>query len=326
MAAHASSLVPMPENHPAALTVFWFSGERESGPRVQIVAAQWDRSRKAWGNPKVVANRHVLGQQLGFGVRRLGNPVAWLDAQQRMHLFVVATGWGGWAASRILHLQQRTPGNGLEALEFDPVGLMPLSWLWNTSYLVRNTPMPLQDGGVVLPAHFELGQKYPVMMRLDAAGRFLGLQRISARPYLLQPTLLSRSPRQWVALMRDERASGHVCAAVTDDGGQHWRDVPDLALPNPDAAVGGFTLAPGNFLLAHNPSSATREQLDLSASTDGLAWRRLHILERGQSGDEFSYPSLAWADNSVWVSYTVDRKRLAWQRFAPLGVVKQGQP
>jgi predicted neuraminidase len=57
-----------------------------------------------------------------------------------------------------------------------------------------------------------------------------------------------------------------------------------------------------------------------------LAWRRLHILERGQSGDEFSYPSLAWADNSVWVSYTVDRKRLAWQRFAPLGVVTQGQP
>jgi predicted neuraminidase len=113
---------------------------------------------------------------------------------------------------------------------------------------------------------------------------------------------------------------------VTDDGGQHWRDAPDLALLNPDAAVGGLTLAPGNFLLAHNSSTGTREQLDLSASTDGLAWRRLHILERGQSGDEFSYPSLAWADNSVWVSYTVDRKRLAWQRFAPFGVVRQGQP
>lgn len=325
-AAHASSLVAMPAHHPAALTVFWFSGERESGPLVQIVASQWSRTQKAWSLPVVVANRAVLGAQLGFGVRRLGNPVAWLDGQQRMHLYVVATGWGGWAASRILHLRQRDAGPGSNALELEPLGVLPLSWLWNTSFLVRNAPLPLQDGGAMLPVHFELGWKYPALVRLDASGQLVGMQRISTRPYLLQPTLLTRTASQWMALMRDERANGHVAAAQSDDGGQHWKDLPDLALNNPDAAVAGMNLAPGNFLLAFNPKPGSRGQLDLSASTDGVLWQRLWILERGQDADEFSYPAMAWADNSLWVSYTVERKRLSWQRYAPLGAVMEPRP
>jgi hypothetical protein len=134
-AAHASSLLVMPASSAAALTLFWFSGERESGPQVQIVASQLDRASHTWSAPQVVVNRQQMGAQLGFGLRRLGNPVPWRDAQGRTHLFVVATGWGGWAASRILHLRQRGPDS---ALQFEPVRILPLSWLWNTSYLVRN--------------------------------------------------------------------------------------------------------------------------------------------------------------------------------------------
>ena len=105
-AAHASALLTMPAHSPVALMAFWFSGERESGPQVQIAASALDRASGTWSTPRFVVNRHVLTQQLGAGVRRLGNPVAWLDAQQRIHLFVVGTGWGGWGASRIVHLQQ----------------------------------------------------------------------------------------------------------------------------------------------------------------------------------------------------------------------------
>lgn len=325
-AAHASSLVAMPADHPAAVTVFWFSGERESGPQVQIVASQWSRAQKAWTAPRVVANRHVLGAQLGFGVRRLGNPVAWLDGQQRMHLFVVATGWGGWAASRVLHLQQRDGAADLQSMDLEPVGVLPLSWLWNTSFLVRNAPLPLEDGGLMLPVHFELGLKYPALVRLSAEGQFLGMRRLSARPHLLQPTLLTRTASQWVALMRDERAQGHIAAALSEDSGEHWRDLPDLALNNPDAAVAGLNLAPGNFLLAFNPNHGSRGQLDLSASSDGVVWRRLWTLERGMAGDEFSYPAMVWADNSLWVSYTVERKTLSWQRFAPATQAAGVQP
>lgn len=315
-AAHASTLLPMPADHPAALTVFWFSGDRESGPNVQIAASQFVRRTQQWSPARFVVNRFVVGEQLGYGLRRLGNPVAWMDGNGRVNLFVVATGWGGWAASRILHLRQSSTGNSLDELVFEPVRVLPLSWLWNTSFLVRNAPLPLRDGGMVLPIHFELGIKYPMALRFDREGAFRGMVRMSQRPYMLQPSLVTQSPQQWLAYMRDERPKGKVGVVQTQDGGQHWNDLPDLALDNPDAAVAGLGLTQGQTLLAHNSSLASRGTLDLSVSSDGRNWALVQNLERGGFDDEFSYPAMAWVNDSLWVSYTVDRHRIAWQRLA----------
>ena len=79
-AAHASNLLAMPADHPAAVTAFWFAGDRESAPNVQIAASQFDRATQKWLPARYVVDRHLMGEQLGFGLRRLGNPVAWLDA------------------------------------------------------------------------------------------------------------------------------------------------------------------------------------------------------------------------------------------------------
>jgi predicted neuraminidase len=318
LAAHASSLLVMPSDHAAALTVFWFSGERESGPMVQIAASQLSRTTGTWSAPHYVVNRHAMGELLGHGLRRLGNPVAWLDASGRMHLYVVATGWGGWAAARILHVQQSSAAQTLPELAFAPVRTLPLSWLFNTSYLVRNAPMPLVDGGMVLPVHFELGIKVPAALRFDASGAFRGMERMSQLTHLLQPTVLPQTPEQWVALMRDERSGGKIGVVQTQDGGKHWQDLPDLPLDNPDASVVAMALAPRDMLLVHNPAASGRAQLDISHSQDGLHWTLLQTLEQGAPDAEFSYPAMAWVDGSLWVSYTVDRQRLAWQRLAPV--------
>lgn len=326
-AAHASSLLAMSAGQPVALTVFWFSGERESGPNVQIAASQWSRATQQWAPARFVVNRHTLGAQLDFGVRRLGNPVAWMDGVGRIHLFVVATGAGGWAASRIVQLRQSSVGNGLAELAFEPVRVLPLSWAWNTSHLVRNAPQPLADGGMVLPVHFELGIKYPMALRFDREGEFLGVTRISRKKYALQPTFLAQTASDWTALMRDERPDGRVIAARTTDGGRSWVDLPDLALLNPDSSVGGMAFGPGHMVLAHNTSAGTRAQLDLSGSVDGVTWTAIRPLARGADADEFSYPAMAWVDGSLWVSYTVDRHHIDWQRFTPTPVsAARGKP
>lgn len=316
-AAHASSLLPSS----AGLLVFWFSGDRESGPLVQIAASQWDAAQQQWLPARAVVNRQTLGRDLGLGVRRLGNPVAWRDGQGRIHLFVVGTGWGGWAASRVVHLRQcsqPSPSDALDKLCFEPQGVLPLAWGWNTSFLVRNAPLPLADGGMVLPVHFELGSKVPSVLRFDADGNYLGMVRMSQRDYALQPTLLPLDAQRWVALMRDQRQDGHILAAQTQDGGQRWTDLPDLDLLNPDSAVSGLRLPSGELLLAHNNSPSGRERLDVSASRDGEHWRLLSTLESGKPEDEFSYPAMAWVDGQLWVSYTVDRAHLAWQRMVPV--------
>lgn len=321
-AAHASNLLAMPVTYPASVMAFWFAGSRESAPDVQIAHSRFDRATKTWTPARFVVNRHAVGDQLGFGLRRLGNPVAWLDARGKIHLFVVATGLGGWAAGRIVHLVQKDSASGadpLSPLSFMPVRVLPLSWLWNTSFLARATPMSLADGGMVLPVYFELGRKYPVALRFDAQGEFKGMTRISSRSNLLQPTLVPMGESNWLALMRDNRLAGNVAVAQTLDGGQTWHDLPKLALINPDASIVGLTLSPQQHVLAHNSSPGSRRVLDLSQSANGRDWTLLHTLAQGGDIAEFSYPAMAWAEGNLWVSYTDHRHVIAWQRFADGG-------
>ena len=314
--AHASALLAMPASHPAALLAFWFAGWRESAADVQIAASQFDRATQQWSAARFVVNRHTLATELGFAVRRLGNPVAWLDGQGQVHLFVVATGLGGWAAARIVHLRQSQGGQDFAALSFKVERVLPLSWLWNKSFLVRTAPLPLQDGGMVLPVHFEMGIKYPVALRFDASGAFLGMVRISSRNHLLQPTLLMTDESRWLALMRDQSLEGKVAVAQTLDGGQNWTNLPDLTLHNPNSSVAGLALAPGRMFLAHNSLAQGRSVLDLSASADGQNWVLAQTLARGAGDDEYSYPALAWTGDSLWASYTDQRQAIAWQRFS----------
>lgn len=145
-----------------------FCGTKESAHDVGIAVSGFARATQHWRPAHIAVHPQALGQQLGFGVRRLGNPVAWLDGQGRVHLFVVATGLGGWAASRIVQLRQSFDRNRTAlsehaqvAIHFDVVRVLPLLGWWNISYLVRTAPMPLQDGGMVLPVHFELGNQQP---------------------------------------------------------------------------------------------------------------------------------------------------------------------
>ena len=322
-AAHASNLLAMPPGHPCALMAFWFAGERESAPDVQIATSCFERASQQWTAAKFVVNRHETGKLLGYGIRRLGNPVAWLDPARRIHLFVVATGPGGWAASRLLHVRQAEVDSNADTPVFSEPRVLPLSWLWNVSHLARGAPLPLEDGGMVLPAYFELGVKYPLALRFDRAGEFRGMTRMSDRQAILQPTLIALNATHWLALMRDNRLEGKIAVAQTGDGGHSWRDLRDLNLSNPDASISAATLGPWHFMLAHNSSPKSRRALDLSESGNGVDWTRILTLATGSDvsdgeitkAAEFSYPTMEWADGSLWVMYTENRKRIAWQRF-----------
>ena len=318
-AAHASSLVAMPADTPAAMLAFWFAGQRESAPDVQIAYSWFSRASLQWQTARFVVHKDVVGEALGFGIRRLGNPVGWRDADGRIHLFVVATGLGGWAAGRVLHLQQKGPVSttaaSLDAMHFEAVRVLPLSWLWNTSHLVRNAPLPLADGGMVLPLYFELGIKYPVAARFGPRGEFAGLTRLSARGSVLQPALAMQSGTQWLAFLRNHSADHRIAVVGTRDAGQTWHDLPDLALPNPDAAVAALGLSPQLMVMAYNPLPTGRQRLDLGASANGTDWTTVVPLASGDERSEFSYPSLAWGDDSLWVSYTDQRQRIAWKQL-----------
>ncbi len=321
-AAHASSLLVMPAASRAQMLALWFAGERESAPNVQIAMSWFDRPAQQWMPERFVVNRFELGRQLGFGVRRLGNPVAWLDAQGRVHVFVVATGLGGWAAGRIVHMRQDGDAQTLAAqdpahITFSAVGVLPLSWLWNTSHLVRTAPLPLADGGMVLPVYFELGLKYPVALRFGALGEFKGMVRMSMRGDTLQPSIVALTSDRWLAYLRDYGPMHKVAVVASDDAGRTWRDLPPLNITNTGSSIAALRLPAGQYVMAHNKSAGTRRDMDISMSVDGLNWQTVLALENGASEqDEYSYPALAWDGQSLWVSYTSMRREIAWRRYA----------
>jgi predicted neuraminidase len=313
-AAHASALLALPATHASTLLAFWFAGDRESAPNVQIAMSALDRATGIWSPALMVVNRWEVAEQLGFGIRRLGNPVAWVDGQGRVHLFVVATGLGGWAAGRVVHLRQAAPT--LQApWAWEAVAVLPLSWLWNTSYLVRTAPLPLADGGLVLPAYFELARKYPVALRLDAQGALRASAPMSTQGQMLQPALLALDQREWLAFMRDSGPAGRIRVARTRDAGVRWSDAEDLPLDNPNASVATLTVG-GQHLLVYNPQKSGRDRLRMASSLDGTLWGSMVELENGPPGSEYSYPAMAMVDGEVWVSYTDQRQSIAWQRFA----------
>lgn len=341
-AAHASTLVALDNRHPLAasksMVAFWFAGARESASDVGIVASTYDMQRQQWDAAQWVVTRERLQAQLGVAVRRIGNPVAWRDAHGRLHLYVVATGLGGWAASRVVHLTEVAParesGFGKEGrLRFEAqriLPLMPLATWFNTSTLVRALPQALDDGGAWLPMYFELGTKYALAVRLGPDGQLRDVRRMTQRHDVLQPTVVATSPNHAVALMRDSGSDQRVAWSHTDDGGLHWQDEPGSGVGNPDSSLAAVRLPSGEWWVAHNPVTQRRSVLLLSRVQDPKeAWTST-VLAKGEAGSEYSYPSMIWLDrkpndlregsrsahtSEVWVTYTDQRQAIAFARL-----------
>lgn len=329
-AAHASSLLVLPPSHPdhdrTVMMAFWFAGTRESAADVNIVASRLDRATREWSPAFTVVDRQQAGRALGVRLRRLGNPVGWADAQGRLHMFVVGTGLGGWAASRVVHLQE--DANQRQGL-WQARGILPLTPLvpsLNTSVLVRTAPMPLDDGGALLPVYFELGMKHSAVVRLGPTGEMQALQRITRRHDVLQPALVPLSSKQWLAFHRNQGPSNRLAVSATTDAGAHWQDVPDATFSNADSSVAALRSHNGTVVLVHNPAERGRQALWLSQTAkpqDPTAWHTRPVMD-GDAGDEYSYPSVvelppaspSGPAGELWLSYTHRRQAIAVERWA----------
>jgi predicted neuraminidase len=302
--AHASALTSLPGDH---MMAFWWAGSRESGPDVKVYAARWSDGQ--WSAPREIASRNSLGAALGFGVRRIGNPVAWTARDGKINLYVVATGLGGWAASRVVHMVSSDSGNSFAVRR-----VLPMSPLFNTSVLVRTSPVALPDGGWWLPAYFEIGIKYPMFMEFDEQGNPRSIARIGTRTTSLQPAIVRFSDFEAHAWMRDSGPERRVQQAFTRDGGANWEDLPALDLPNHSTSLAAQQLTKGGLLLLHNhmaPGESDRSILRLSVSKDARSWEHLLDVENGHPGEEFSYPTMQQLGDELHVTYTSRRTAIA---------------
>ena len=302
--AHASALAALPGD---AMIAFWWAGSRESGPDVKVYSSRLHGGK--WGPSREVASRDSLGAALGFGIRRIGNPVAWTDRHGKVHLYVVATGLGGWAESRIVHLVSSDLGE-----QFGVVRVLPMSPMFNTSALIRTTPVALADGGWWLPVYFELGIKYPMLMAFDDKGDPRWLARIGSRITTLQPAVVATSATEAHAWMRDASDERKVQHAVSRDAGASWEDQPPLEIANHSSSVAAHRLTRGGMLMLTNyvqKGGSARNILRLSLSNDARSWKHMLDVVQGNSDEEFSYPALQQVGDELHITYTSRRQAIA---------------
>ncbi len=305
--SHSSSIVAIPgASGRVDLLAFWFAGSRESGPDVEIVSSRFDGVTLEWSPPRISLNRERLAADLDFSVRRLGNPVAWVDASRKVHLFAVATGLGGWSASRVVHLVSEDEG-----ITFEPERVLPLSPWFNTSAMVRAQPVALADGGALLPLYFEFGNKYPIAMRVSASGVPVAIVRMSHDVEALQPAIVPIDSHRAVALLRDPGETRTLKVVSTRDAGLSWADEGMTNLANPNSAVAAARLPGGTLLAAVNPSRTERSELAMAVSRSGRDWTVVQTIASGGEDDEFSYPQLLVQGDLVHLTYTDRRQRIA---------------
>ena len=137
---------------------------------------------------------------------------------------------------------------------------------------------------------------------------------------VIQPVIWQERGRLHMYMRSTE---GYIYSSISDDEGQHWTDPGPTELFNNNSGFDVIRTPGGRLFMACNPVQGNwgaRTPLALfMGREDGSRWEMFLRLEKGKG--EFSYPSLTYTFNGLWVSYTYNRENIAvafltWREIA----------
>ena len=137
---------------------------------------------------------------------------------------------------------------------------------------------------------------------------------------VIQPVLWQDKGRLHMYMRSTE---GYIYSSVSDDEGKHWTDPRPTELYNNNSGFDVIRTPGGRLFMACNPvrgNWGARTPLSLfMGREDGSRWEMFLRLEKDKG--EFSYPSLTYTFNGLWVSYTYNRENIAvafltWREIA----------
>jgi predicted neuraminidase len=306
--AHVASLAPLPGGGMAAA---WYSGSREGAGDVAIYLSLMDPDTGQWGGRRKVMDRGRASRDLGRYIKKVGNAVLHTDRAGRLWMFFSSISVGGWSGSTINHSYSLDRG-----LTWSRAERLHLSPFLNLTNNVKNRPADLDDGTFLIPVYHEFARKLSEAVRFDPETLSYEKKRISTGGRAIQPAFVSGPGGTLTALMRN-MAGGYAYKAVSGDGGSSWSPLEETRLLNPDSGLDALLLSDGRMLAAANDLENGRQRLSLLVSSDsGLTWERLRVLEEGEPGEEYSYPSMARdTDGLIHIAYTYKRKRIMHAAF-----------
>ena len=316
---HSATLANLPGG---GIRAWWYGGSREGGRDVAIYSAEFDPRAGSWGSPEVVMTRAMLSEQLHRYIKKLGNPAAFLDDQDRLWLFFVSVSVGGWAGSSVNYMISTDGGES-----YGPVHRLTTSPFFNVSTLVRGDPVPMTEGVIALPAYHEFIGKHAELLMLSPDGSLRTKKRLSWGRDALQPVLVPTSPDDAMVFMRYAgEPPRRILYSRTSDSGQTFTRPIKLSLPNIDNSVAATLRNDGGSFIVYNNSSTARHVLSLAVSSDNSSGEWVRVYDFENSGENtsrrFSYPAVlrdhlgnyhvAWTHDRTFIKHVVFND--AWLR------------
>jgi len=311
---HSATAVELPDG---TIRAYWFGGSREGASDVAIWSAALHAG--AWSIPEMVVNRDQVSKGTRRLVRKLGNPVAYVEEDGRVTLFVVSVSLGGWSGSSINRLVL-----DLEGRKVVSMNRLVASPILNLGTLVRGAALAGGPGEVLLPAYHETIKKFPQLLRVGREGKVLTRGGPAVRGDLFQPWMLESLESGWeLFLRRGEGKEAKVYHSHTE--GPAWSDPIAIPVANPNAGISALRLADGSLILAANPDPDSRDNLVLlRAAEPSGPWVKVFTVdtsgreedERDLKRIEYSYPWLMTdREGTVHLFYTWNRREIRHWRI-----------
>lgn len=323
ISAHASTITNIRSVSDKDFMLLYFAGSKEGARDVGIYQSffTFESQNKAldnstiqnknlgtWSEPYRLLDAHKLSQLSGKFIKKLGNPVVFVDRQNRVHLFVVGVSLGGWATSKIywLHLDST-----LSHLSF--VKELRLSPFLNFSHLVRTPPILKEDGGFILPIYHELANKYPLLLDFSSTLKLDSILKPLELNSQLQPSFVALDSHTAFGVYRNHKAYDNIL--FTSLCNEFCQSPKPSNLQSFDFSSVLFRSLDSTYLL-HNQtqreSGNKREELWIMALNEkSLDLESAHfesVFKLDSSLDnEVSYPSVAESKEYVAVAYTYGR-------------------
>ena len=297
-ACHASTII---ELNDGSLLCAWFGGTGEGNKDVGI----WTSVKKgdSWSAPTEVVNG-IVSDSLRFPC---WNPVLFRTADGIISLYYkIGPNPREWWGMVVYSTEE---GQTWSAPEKLPDGILGP---------IKNKPVGLTSGVIISPSSIEtMDDKWHSHIERSADGGKTW-EKISIDPEntakVIQPTLLLYPEDKIQALLRSNQ--NYIMESWSVDEGKTWSALAKTKVLNPNSGIDAVTLQSGLKVLIYNPMESGadwvngRNKLNIAASTDGINWQDIAILEDQPSG-EFSYPSVIQAsDKTVHVVYTSNRKSI----------------
>ena len=299
---HASTVLPLENGDVLAA---WFGGAAEGKDDVDIWVAR--RTNGAWLTPERITAAPEIPHWNPVLFRKAdGNVILFFKVGKKIaywQTYFVESADGGktWTAPRQLVEGDETGGRGP----------------------VKNKPIRLSDGTVLAPASSEQPDWLAFMdistddCKTWEKQMIIPVRKIAGgKPVpMIQPTLWESAPGKVHAILRTSR--GHAYRSDSDDYGRTWCKAYPTVIKNPNSGLDVTKLTDGTLILISNPAAKNwgdRAPLTLMQSKDnGETWEEILLLEKRTShDDEFSYPAIVNIGKKLYMTYTWQRKKIAY--------------